>query len=42
LANRLSISRIIMVCVIEDLAGDWCRLDERIEALSGKIEALAR
>ena len=31
-----------MVRVIEDLAGDWRRLDERIEALSGEIEALAR
>jgi transposase len=28
--------------VIEDLAGDWPRLDERIEGLSGEIEALAR
>src|SRR6266516_218614 len=30
-----------MVHVIEDLAGDWRRLDERIEALSGEIEAIA-
>jgi transposase len=28
--------------VIEDLAGDWRRLDDRIEGLSGEIEALAR
>jgi len=28
--------------VIEDLAGDWRRLDERIEGLSGAIEALAQ
>src|SRR5215211_147576 len=28
--------------VIEDLAGDWRRLDERIEGLSSEIEALAR
>ena len=27
--------------MIEDLAGDWRRLDERIEGLSGEIEALA-
>jgi transposase len=27
---------------IEDLAGDWRRLDERIEGLSSEIEALAR
>jgi transposase len=31
-----------MVQVIEDLAGDWRRLDERIEGLSSKIEAIAR
>ena len=31
-----------MVRVIEDLAGEWRRLDERIESLSGEIEAVAR
>jgi hypothetical protein len=31
-----------MVRVIEDLAGDWSRLDERIEGLSCEIETLAR
>jgi transposase len=31
-----------MVHVIEDLAGDWRRLDERIEGLSGEIEAIVR
>src|SRR5262249_8273207 len=31
-----------MVHMIEDLAGDWRRLDERIEGLSNEIEALAR
>jgi transposase len=31
-----------MVHVIEDLAGDWRRLDERIEGLSSEIEVLAR
>jgi transposase len=31
-----------MVRVIEGLAGDWRRLDERIESLSGEIEAIAR
>jgi hypothetical protein len=30
-----------MVRVIENLAGDWRRLDERIEGLSGEIEAVA-
>jgi transposase len=28
--------------IIEDLAGDWRRLDERIEGLSDEIETLAR
>jgi|SRR5215467_6224636 len=31
-----------MVRVIEELACDWRRLDERIEGLSSEIEALAR
>ena len=31
-----------MVRVIEDLAGDWRRLDERIEGPSSEIEAIAR
>jgi transposase len=31
-----------MARIIEGLAGDWRRLDERIEGLSGEIEALAR
>jgi len=31
-----------MVRVIEGLAGDWRRLDERIESLSGEIAAVAR
>src|SRR3954464_3223012 len=31
-----------MARVIEGLAGDWRRLDERIEALSSEIEAIAR
>jgi transposase len=31
-----------MLRVIEDLAGDWRRLDERIESLSSEIKALAR
>ena len=29
-----------MAQLIENLAGDWRRLDERIEGLSGEIEAL--
>jgi transposase len=31
-----------MARILEDLAGDWRRLDERIEALSNEIEAIAR
>src|SRR5207249_11095815 len=31
-----------MLRVIEDLAGDWRRLDARIEGLSREIEILAR
>jgi transposase len=31
-----------MLCVIEDLAGDWRRLDERMKGLSGEIDAVAR
>src|SRR5262249_14699152 len=31
-----------MLRLIEDLAGDWRRLDERIEGLSSEIEVLAR
>ena len=31
-----------MVRLIEDLASDWRRLDERVESLSGEIEAVAR
>jgi transposase len=30
-----------MMHLIEDLAGDWRRLDERIESLSGQIKAIA-
>src|SRR5271165_720076 len=31
-----------MVGVVEDLAGDWRQLDERIESLSSEIETVAR
>jgi len=31
-----------MLRLVEDLAGDWRRLDARIEAISGEIEELAR
>jgi len=31
-----------IVRIVEDLAGDWRRLDERVERLSDEIEAIAR
>ena len=40
LATRCDVLAPPMVRIIEDLAGDWRRLDERIEALSGEIETL--
>jgi transposase len=42
LATRCEVLSARMVRLIEDLAGDWRRLDERIEGLSGEINALAR
>jgi len=41
LAARSDVLSPRMVHTIEDLAGDWRRLDERIEMLSSEIEALA-
>src|SRR5690349_12973379 len=42
LATQTDVLSPRMVCIIEDLAGDWRRLDERIAALSAEIEAIAR
>ena len=42
LATRCDVLSPRMVHMVEDLAGDWRRLDERIEGLSGEIEAFAR
>jgi len=42
LAKRCDALSPCMVSLIEDLAGDWRRLDERIEGLSSEIDALAR
>ena len=42
LAQRCEALSPRMVRLIEDLAGDWRRLDERIESLSHEIDALAR
>src|SRR5215470_9926122 len=40
LATRSDVLSPRMMHVIEDLAGDWRRLDERIEGLSGEITSL--
>ena len=42
LATRSDVLSPRMLRVIEELAGDWRRLDERIDGLSQEIEALAR
>jgi len=42
LATRCDALSQRMVRMLEDLAGDWRRLDERIEGLSSEIEILAR
>jgi len=42
LATRCDVLSPRILRLIEDLAGDWRRLDERIEGLSGEIDALAR
>jgi hypothetical protein len=41
LAKRTDVLSPRMLHVIEDLAGDWRRLDERIESLSDEIAAEA-
>jgi transposase len=42
LATRTDVLSPRMLRIIEALAGDWRRLDERIEGLSSEIETLAR
>jgi transposase len=42
LSSRTDVLSPRMLRVIEDLAGDWRRLDERIENLSREIETIAR
>jgi transposase len=42
LAKRTDVLSVRMVHVIEDLAADWHRLDERVDGLSKEIEALAK
>src|SRR5882672_3506817 len=42
LATRADVLSPRMVRMVEELAGDWHRLDERIEGVSAEIETLAR
>jgi transposase len=42
LATRTDVLSPRILRIVEDLVGDWRRLDERIKGLSGEIEALAR
>src|SRR6516164_3889040 len=42
LATRTDVLSPRMLRILEDLAGDWRRLDERVEGLSNEIEVLAR
>src|SRR3974390_1176931 len=42
LATRTDVLSPRILRIVEDLMGDWHRLDERIEGLSGEIDTLAR
>jgi transposase len=42
LARRTDVLSPRMVRILEDLAQDWRRLDDRIEAMTGEIEALSK
>jgi len=42
LAQRTDVLSPRMVRILEDLAQDWRRLDDRIEAVSGEIDALSK
>ena len=42
LATRTDVLSPPMLRILEDLAGDWRRLDERVEGLSNEIEAIAQ
>ena len=42
LATRSDVLSPRMVRIVEDLACDWRRLDERVEGLSNEIETIAR
>jgi transposase len=42
LASRCDVLSPRMIRIVEDLVGDWRRLDERIEGLSGEVNGFAR
>ena len=42
LAKRIDVLSPRMIRIVEDLSGDWRRLDERIEQVTEEIEVLAR
>jgi transposase len=42
LAKRTDVVSLRMVRIVSDLAGDWRRLDERIEAVTDEIKTLAK
>jgi transposase len=42
LAKRIDVLSPRMIRIVEDLSGDWRRLDERIEQVTEEIEMLAR
>ena len=41
LAKRIDVLSPRMIRIVEDLSGDWRRLDERIDCVTGEIEVLA-
>ena len=41
LAKRIDVLSPRMIAIIEDLSGDWRRLDERVERVTEEIEQLA-
>ena len=42
LAQRTDVLSPRMICLIEELADDWRRLDDRVDAVTSEVQALAR